>query len=86
MGVASFVKNTYFLFQGEPNNVGEEDCVSTSIEKDGRWVDRSCNVELYFVCKHKGTSSYIYHLTFRWHGIEILSWWAGDRMGCTPVT
>ena len=36
---------------GQPNGHRDENCV---LLKDGRWWDRQCDIEFYFVCKIPG--------------------------------
>jgi hypothetical protein len=36
--------------EGEPNNMGEEDCLI--VKREGTWNDAKCDIELPFICKY----------------------------------
>uniref|UniRef100_A0A8C8ZTQ9 C-type lectin domain-containing protein n=1 Tax=Prolemur simus TaxID=1328070 RepID=A0A8C8ZTQ9_PROSS len=50
-GLCSFTKHWN---SGEPNNIGEEDCVE--IFSQG-WNDHRCNIAKFWICKKSAASS-----------------------------
>ncbi|KAF4086568.1 hypothetical protein AMELA_G00084870 [Ameiurus melas] len=42
-----------FWRQGEPNNVGDEDCAVSGYHSDPNWIDVSCNLQNVWICEKR---------------------------------